>query len=97
MSESYVQPPVPGARLRTFIAAASDFGALAVAGAASLGGTLVLDQAPPFETSLGQTFPILTSFSLTGSFASVTENEIGGTGRYYEPTYSATTVTLLVR
>jgi hypothetical protein len=27
---------------------------------------------------------------------SVTENEIGGTSRYYEPTYSATTVALVV-
>jgi hypothetical protein len=82
-------------KLKTFIASSSSFGVLSVAGSATIAGTLVLRQ-QSFKASLGQTYPVLTSGSLTGTFASETEGQINFTGLYYKPTYSATGVTLVV-
>jgi hypothetical protein len=91
---SYTQSSV--GRLKTFIASASSYGVLSVTGAATIAGTLVLRPAVSFKGSLGQTYPILTSASLTGTFTAVSEDQIKYTGIYYKPTYSTTGVTLLV-
>jgi hypothetical protein len=82
-------------RLRTLVAGASDYGSLSVAGAASVAGTLVVRQTPPFKGSLGQTLAILAGASLAGTFATETEDQINYTGLYYMPTYSATAATLV--
>jgi hypothetical protein len=90
---SYTQ--TSAGRLRTFIAGASSFGALSVAGSATLAGTLVSRQTPPFKGSPGQTLAIVAGASLSGTFASETEDQIDYTGLYYKPAYSATAVNLI--
>jgi fibronectin-binding autotransporter adhesin len=70
-------------------------GSISVAGAATIGGTLVVRQVSPFKASLGQKFAILSGASLTGTFAKETEDQINSTGLYYEPTYSTTGATLV--
>ncbi len=83
-------------KFRTFIASSSTYGALSVSGAASIAGTLTLRQVEPFKATLGQSYQILSAASLTGTFATESEDQINFTGLYYEPTYSATGVTLSV-
>ncbi len=82
--------------LQVKVGSATSFGALSVSGSATIAGTLTVIQKAPFEGSLGQTFTILTSASLTGTFAAETGDQIGSTSLYYKPTYSATAVTLVV-
>jgi hypothetical protein len=82
-------------RLKTFIASSGSFGVLSVAGPATIAGSLTLRQGA-FKASLGQTYPILTSSSLTGAFATESEAQVNFTGLYYKPTYSATGATLVV-
>ncbi len=82
--------------LKVRIASASSFGTLSVGGAATVAGTLIVSPVSPFVASLGQTFAILGSTSLTGTFATETGDQINSTGLYYKPTYSATGVTLVV-
>ncbi len=81
--------------IKDFIAGTSNFGSLSVLGATTLEGALVVSQTAPFRASLGESFAILKSASLTGAFADETGDQIGS-GLYYKPTYSATGVTLLV-
>ena len=69
---------------------------MSVTGAATIAGTMILRQTAPFKASLGQKYTILTSSALTGTFAAETEDQVNSTGLYYQPTYSATAVTLLV-
>ncbi len=83
-------------KLKVLIASASSFGALSVAGEATIAGTLIVSPISPFVASLGQTFGIFGSASLVGTFASETGDQINSSGLYYKPTYSATAVTLLV-
>ena len=71
------------------------FGSVSSAGAATIGGTLVVRQIAPFKASLGQKFAVLSGPSLTGTFAKETEDQINSTGLYYMPTYSSTTATLV--
>jgi fibronectin-binding autotransporter adhesin len=94
VSGNYVQTST--GRFKTFIVSESSFGAMSVAGSATIAGTLILRQTPPFKASLGQKYGILTSGSLTGTFTTESEDQINSTGLYYQPTYSATAVTLLV-
>jgi hypothetical protein len=82
--------------LKTLVAGVSDFGVLAVAGSATLGGTLVVHPIESFKGSLGQKLSVLSTAALTGTFAFETEDQINSTGLYYMPTYSSTTVTLVV-
>jgi len=82
-------------KFKTFVASSSSFGAMAVSGSATIAGTLVVRQ-QSFKALLGQTYPILTSAALTGTFASELEGQINFTGLYYKPTYSASGVTLVV-
>ncbi len=82
--------------LATAIAGASDYGSLSVAGKATLAGSLVVRQPPPFKGSLGETFAILTGGSLAGAFASETGAQIDFTGLYYKPVYAAKKTTLRV-
>ena len=86
----------PAGSLKTRISSASSFGSMSVAGTATVAGTLIVFQVSPFKASLGQTYNILTSSSLTGTFAATTGDQVNSTGLYYQPTYSATGVTLLV-
>ncbi len=83
------------AKLKSFIAGASEFGVLSVTGTATIAGTLVVHQTAPFKASLGQKFTILASSALTGTFAIETNAQLNSTGLYYKPTYSATGVTLV--
>jgi hypothetical protein len=83
-------------KFKTFIASASSFGAMSVAGSATIAGTLVLRQVEPFKASLSQTYPIITGASLSGTFATELEDQINFTGLYYKPTYSSTGATLVV-
>jgi fibronectin-binding autotransporter adhesin len=84
-------------RLKTFLASSSSFGALSVSGTATLAGDLVVRQTPPFKGSLGESFPILSGATVTGTFAAaVIEDQINFAGLYYKPTYSSTGMTLVV-
>jgi hypothetical protein len=93
LSGNYTQ--TSSGRLKTFIASSSSFGAMSVSGAATIAGTLILRQVS-FKASLGQKYAILTSASLTGTFSAESDDQINSTGLYYQPTYSATGVTLVV-
>ena len=73
VSGSYTQ--TSAARLKEFIASASSFGSLSVSGSATIAGLLVLRQGS-FKASLGQKYAILTSASLTGTFAAESEGQI---------------------
>jgi len=92
VSESYEQ--TSAGSLTTHIAGASDYGSMTVAEGASLAGTLHVRQTPPFKASPGQTFAILSSPSLTGTFAAETGDQINYTGLYYQPTYSTSALGL---
>jgi fibronectin-binding autotransporter adhesin len=83
--------------LKTEINSASSLGVLSVTGTASIDGTLTLKQGKTFHAKAGETFAILSSSALTGTFAKETADLVAKTvGLYYKPTYSATGVTLLV-
>jgi hypothetical protein len=82
--------------LKTAIASASSFGALSVTSTAKLAGALAVTQIAPFSGTAGESFVVLGSSSQTGTFTKETGAAINTTGLYYEPTYSATGVTLHV-
>jgi fibronectin-binding autotransporter adhesin len=82
-------------RLRELIASSSSFGSLSASGAVSLAGLLVVRQ-QGFKASAGQKYAIVSGASLTGTFASETEDQINTSGLYYQPTYSGTAATLVV-
>jgi hypothetical protein len=93
LSGNYTQ--ASSGRLKTFIASSSSFGSMSVSGTATIAGTLILRQGS-FKASLGQKYAILSGASLTGTFATESEDQVNSTGLYYQPTYSATGVTLAV-
>jgi hypothetical protein len=81
---------------KTRIASASSFGSMSVKGTATIAGTLLMLEVSPFKASAGQQYAILSGSSLTGTFATETGDQVNSTGLYYQPTYSATGVTLVV-
>ncbi len=81
---------------KTRIASASSFGSMSVKGTATIDGTLIMLEVSPFKASAGQKYAILSGASLTGTFAKETGDQVNTTGLYYQPTYSATGVTLAV-
>jgi hypothetical protein len=94
LTGNYTQGSV--GRYKTFLAGSSTFGAMSVSGTATLAGVLVVRQSS-FKGTAGQTFGILSSAALSGTFAEAEiEDAINYAGLYYKPTYSATGVTLVV-
>ncbi len=82
-------------KLHTTIAGPSSFGSLSASGAATLeGGGLISEQTAPFSASAGESFAILSSAGLTGTFAKQTGEKINSSGLYYKPLYSAGGVAL---
>jgi hypothetical protein len=65
----------------------TEFDVLTVTGAASLGGTLAIDQG--FNPSSADTFQVVTSASRTGTFANLTGDALSG-GRRYTADYPGT-------
>jgi hypothetical protein len=89
-----------GGTLRTALFGPVDGGtvrqvALAVSGAASLGGTWELVLEFPFAETLGATFPIVSYASRTGDFASVTGLS-DSFGYEFTRSFEATTLNLVV-
>lgn len=84
--------------LQTAIDSVSSFGSMSVSGAASVGGALSLLVPKTFTGSLGQKFAILEGSSLSGTFSKEKEGAIKKSlpGLYYDPSYSASGVTLEV-
>jgi hypothetical protein len=82
-------------RYKASIASAGEFGSIAVGGTATLAGIVAPRPVAPFKATAGQTFPILTSGSLSGTFASEAGEPQIEPGLYYKPVYSATAVTLV--
>jgi hypothetical protein len=81
--------------VKTAIASSSSFGALSVAGAAKVAGTLTVTEVALFAGKGGETFGIVASPSLTGTFSDLDATASTGTpGLYYMPAYSSTAVTL---
>src|SRR5439155_9383006 len=76
---------------------AGQFDQLNASGAATLNGTLAIATVNGFNPSPGQSFPVLTASSVTGTFATVTGRNIGQGPLYYDVQYNATNVTLIVR
>jgi hypothetical protein len=80
--------------LETAIGSSSSFGSLSASGISDIEeGTLHVKQIAPFKAAAGQTFPVVTSSTLSGTIS----KEIGAViteGRYYEPTYSGSTLQL---
>jgi hypothetical protein len=64
-------------------------------GTAKLTGALVVTEVEPFLGSAGESFAILSSAKLTGTFADLDGVITATPGRYYRPTYSPTGVTLI--
>ena len=78
-------------------ASPGQFDVLAITGAATLTGTLVLKPAPTFTGTVGQTFPVLTAGSYSGTFTRLSKAVIdANAGTYYQPTYPGGAPTLLV-
>ena len=85
------------ATLKTAIASASSFGALAVTGSSTIDGTLSIAAAKTFFGKAGESFAILSSSSRSGTFAKEKGAAVKkAVGLYYRPTYSAGGVTLVV-
>jgi hypothetical protein len=85
------------ATLKTAIASASSFGALAVTGSSTIEGALSIAAAKTFFGKAGESFVILSSSSRSGTFAKEQGAAIKkAIGLYYKPTYSAGGVTLVV-
>jgi hypothetical protein len=80
---------------KTAVASSSSYGSLSVTGAASIAGILAVSPVNKFKASLGQSYSVLSSSALTGTFSKETSVSIAK-GLYYKPTYSATGVTLVV-
>lgn len=98
VSGSFTQPKK--GTLTIGITNSGTFGSIAAAGAASIAGNLALKVTKGFLASVGQKYAILGGSSLSGTFAKETGDVVKGkgvpVGVYYDPTYSSTTVTLVV-
>ncbi len=81
--------------LKTAIASSSKFGAVAVSGKAKLAGALEVVEIESFLGKAGETFAILSSSARSGTFTDLDGVITATPGRYYQPTYSATGVTLV--
>jgi hypothetical protein len=82
-------------KFKTFLVSSSDYGTMSVGKMSTLAGGLVLRPQGTFKAALGQTYPIITSSTLSGTFSTEVEAQINYTGLYYKPTYAATGVTLV--
>jgi hypothetical protein len=83
------------ATVETAIAGSSSFGSIAASGPSQIeGGSLRVKQIAPFKAALGASFTIITGSTLVGTVSKETGGQIGTEGRYYEPTYTGTTVRL---
>ncbi len=81
--------------LEPAIASASKFGALSVTGKAKLAGAVAVNEVESFLGKAGETFAILSSEMRSGTFTHLEGVTTATPGRYYEPTYSATGVSLV--
>jgi hypothetical protein len=77
------------------LTAGSQYDQLAITGAAALDGTLNLSQINNFVPSAGNTFQVIATGSLSGTFATINGTTISS-GLVYHPTYSNTGLTLTV-
>ena len=73
----------------------TDFGQISVTGGAALGGNLTVATASGYIPSLGTTFTILKAASVSGTFATVTGNNLPN-NEGYAVSYSPTSVMLTV-
>jgi fibronectin-binding autotransporter adhesin len=82
----------------TGVAGPSSSGLLSASGAASIAGSLSVLQAKGFLASEGQTFGVLSSSALTGTFSKLKGNKVAKSKPplKYNPVYSGTGVTLKV-
>jgi len=80
--------------LKTAISGPSTFGGLAVSGTAKLAGALAVVENEPFLGKAGESFGVLSSSKLTGKFTDLDGVVTSTPGRWYKPTYSATSVSL---
>jgi hypothetical protein len=81
-----------GGTLASEIASASSFDRLSVSGTATLDGTLAI--ASSHDPAASETFEILSAATRTGTFASVTGDQLPG--KHYETNYGSDDVTLSV-
>jgi hypothetical protein len=77
------------------VTAGAQFSQLAASGPVALNGALNLTLINGFAPVLGETFPVVTFPSETGTFSSVTGNHLAG-GLVLVPIYGATNVLLAV-
>jgi hypothetical protein len=74
---------------------AAQYSQVTVAGAATLDGTLTIQLGPGYQPNVGDTFPILTYASHTGTFATVNAPALPN-GRSFQVVYGAEGVSLVV-
>jgi hypothetical protein len=74
-------------------AAANQYGRIAVSGAATLNGTVRLRLANGYVPLVGQTFSVMTYASRSGTFALLSDEDVGD-GITYSATYNPTNVIL---
>jgi hypothetical protein len=74
----------------------SQYGALTATGAAAITGELEIKQVKNYVPAKGQTYEILKTSALTGTFSKVKKNKIKKSPYSYVPHYSSTGVTLVV-
>jgi hypothetical protein len=76
-------------------ATAAQYSQVTVAGAATLDGTLTIQLGPGYQPNVGDTFPILTYASHTGTFATVNAPTLPN-GESFQVVYGAKGVSLVV-
>jgi hypothetical protein len=76
--------------------ASSGYGALAATGAATIAGELEIKQVKNYVPAKGQTYEILKTSALSGTFTKVKKNKIKKSSYSYVPHYSSIGVTLVV-
>jgi cytoskeletal protein CcmA (bactofilin family) len=76
--------------------ASSEYGALTATGAATITGELEIKQVKKYVPAKGQTYELLKTLALSGTFSKVKKNKIKKSPYSYVPHYSSTGVTLVV-
>jgi len=88
--------PTPSGILEIDISGPGNAGKLAVAGNATLNGTLRLVTTAGYTPARGATFTVVTMSFRSGTFTTVTGVNLPG-GNYYAVTYGATSITITVK
>lgn len=82
--------------LQTTITSASNFGKLSVTGASSITGKLTMKQGKTFKGADHESFALLSSSALTGTFSVLKGEKVKKSTLVFVPTYSGTGAALVI-